>query len=412
MAIKDIKEPSVSQWRKDFPILQSSVHGKPLVYFDNGASTQKPACTIKKLKEFDSQSYANIHRGVHELSASATEEYEEVRKQVQHLIHASSEKEIVFTRGTTESINLVAYSWGETNIKQGDEIIITLMEHHSNIVPWQMLCERKGAVLKALSVNEIGELDLDEFKSSITPRTKLLALTHISNTLGTINPVQKFIKIAKSNHITVLLDGAQAISHKEIDVQELDCDFYAFSAHKLFGPTGVGILYGKKSILDLMPPWHGGGDMIKNVSIEKTTYAETPSKFEAGTPNISGVIALGASIKYLNSFNIQLRMKQESDLLEYGTIRLKEIKGLKIYGESKHKICTFSFLVDGTHPYDIGVLLDKQGIAVRIGNHCTEPLMTHYNVPGTIRASLSFYNTKEEIDQFIKALDFSVNMLR
>lgn len=407
-----MSEFNVENIRKDFPILATSVHGKPLVYFDNGASTQKPLVTIEKTKDFDSTAYANIHRGIHELSASATEQFEKVRKQVQRLINADSEKEIIFTRGTTESINLVANTWGDQNISEGDEIVISHMEHHSNIVPWQMLCERKNATLRVLSVDDVGEISLNELEEILNSNTKLLALTHVSNTLGTINPVMQAIKIAREKNVKILLDGAQAISHMAVDVQELDCDFYVFSGHKLYAPSGIGVLYGKKALLDEMPPWQGGGDMIKTVRLDKTTYAETPSKFEAGTPNISGVIGLGATLDYLNSIDKKSRWHHEHDLMVYGTKRLKEIDGLKIYGEANDKICTFSFLIEGTHPYDVGVLLDKQGFAVRIGNHCTEPLMDRYKIPGTIRASLSFYNTHSELDAFVKALDFSANMLR
>ena len=402
----------VETYRKDFPILQTTVHGKPLIYFDNGASTQKPIDTIERIYQFDSTAYANIHRGVHELSASATESYEAVRKQVQTFIHAESHKEIIFTRGTTESINLVAHSWGDQNISSGDEIVISTMEHHSNIVPWQILCERKKAVLKIIPITDSGEIKWEDFENSITANTKLISITHISNTLGTINPIQKICQYAKSRGITVLVDGAQAVSHTTVDVQELGCDFYAFSAHKLFAPSGVGVLYGKKQLLDAMQPWQGGGDMIKTVSFEKTTYAESPAKFEAGTPNISGVIGFGASLDYLAKIDTKKRIAYEKDLLDYGTQALQQIEGLKIYGEAKDKICTFSFLVEGTHPYDVGVLLDKQGVAIRIGNHCTEPLMNRFKIPGTIRASLSFYNTREEIDQFVKALNLAVNMLR
>jgi len=388
------------------------VNGKPLVYFDNGATSQKPQVVIDAITNYYTNENSNIHRGIHTLSQEATDAYEKARTTVQQFINAKHNHEIIFTSGTTGSINLVASSFGKKYIQAGDEIIISTMEHHSNIVPWQMLCEEKGAVLKVIPINDKGELLLEEFKKLLSSKTKMVAITHVSNTLGTINPVKEIIKLAKAVGAFVLIDGAQAVPHTKVDVQALDCDFYAFSGHKMFGPTGVGILYGKESILNELPPYQGGGDMIKTVTFEKTTYNELPHKFEAGTPNIVGGIGLGVAINYMNSIGIDNIEAYEHELLAYATEQIKQIEGVRIIGEAQNKASVLSFLVDGTHPTDIGMIIDKLGIAIRTGHHCTEPLMNRFNIPGTARASFAFYNTKEEIDTFILALERALKMLK
>jgi len=405
-------ELNISQIRKDFPILKREVNGKPLVYFDNGATSQKPQVVIDAITNYYTNENSNIHRGIHTLSQEATDAYEKARTTVQQFINAKHNHEIIFTSGTTGSINLVASSFGKKYIQAGDEIIISTMEHHSNIVPWQMLCEEKGAVLKVIPINDKGELLLEEFKKLLSSKTKMVAITHVSNTLGTINPVKEIIKLAKAVGAFVLIDGAQAVPHTKVDVQALDCDFYAFSGHKMFGPTGVGILYGKESILNELPPYQGGGDMIKTVTFEKTTYNELPHKFEAGTPNIVGGIGLGVAINYMNSIGIDNIEAYEHELLAYATEQIKQIEGVRIIGEAQNKASVLSFLVDGTHPTDIGMIIDKLGIAIRTGHHCTEPLMNRFNIPGTARASFAFYNTKEEIDTFILALERALKMLK
>ena len=402
---------SIEKIRAQFPILERSVNGKKLVYFDNGATSQKPQCVIDEITKYYSFENANIHRGVHFLSQEATTKYEQARETIQQYIHAKESCEVLFTKGTTDSINLVASSFGET-LQKGDEILISYMEHHSNIVPWQMLCERKGLVLKVIPIHDTGELNLEAFENLLTEKTKLLSITHVSNTLGTINPVNYLIKKAHSLGAKVLLDGAQSIQHFPINVQELDCDFFAFSGHKVFGPTGVGILYGKKEILEAIPPYQGGGDMISKVTFEKTTYNELPHKFEAGTPHISGGIALGKAIEFLSELDIEAVMNYEHALLKYAEEKLTQIDGLKIIGTAENKASVVSFVIDGIHPFDAGTLLDKQGIAVRTGHHCTQPLMDLFQIPGTIRASFAMYNTFEEIDLFISALERSVSMLR
>lgn len=401
----------VNTVRKDFPTLHQEVYGKPLIYLDNGATAQKPQIVIDAIQHYYEFENANIHRGVHYLSQVATEKYEQARKTIQAYINAKHEEEVIFTKGTTDSINLVAFSLGETLI-EGDEIIISEMEHHSNIVPWQMLCERKGLKLKVIPINDNGELQMEEFHKLLTDRTKLVSITHISNTLGTINPVKEIIDAAHDKGSYVLIDGAQSIQHMKVDMQELDCDFYAFSGHKVFGPTGVGVLYGKKDVLNSMPPYQGGGDMIAKVTFEKTTYNELPFKFEAGTPNIIGGIALGTAFEYLNSINLNELTQYEEELGKYAQSELEQIEGVKIIGKADHKISVISFVVDGIHPFDLGTLLDKQGIAVRTGHHCTQPLMDRFNIPGTIRASFAFYNTKEEVDSFIKATKRAIAMLK
>lgn len=398
--------------RQDFPILKREVNGKPLVYFDNGATSQKPQLVIDAINKYYSFENSNIHRGIHTLSQEATNAYEEARKKVQRFVNAQHEHEIIFTKGTTDSINLVASSFGKKHLKKGDEIIISTMEHHSNIVPWQMICEETAAVLKVIPINDKGELLMDEFKKLLSPKTKLVAITHVSNTLGTINPVKEIIILAKEAGALILIDGAQAVPHTKIDVQELNCDFYAFSGHKMFGPTGVGILYGKEAVLNDLPPYQGGGDMIKTVTFEKTTYNCLPHKFEAGTPNIVGGIGLGVAVDYMNSIGIDKIEAYEHELLTYATEQIKQIEGVRIVGEAQNKASVLSFVVDGTHPSDIGMIIDKLGVAIRTGHHCTEPLMNRLNVPGTARASFAFYNTKEEIDIFIAALKRAVTMLK
>jgi len=402
---------SIEKIRAQFPILERSVNGKKLVYFDNGATSQKPQCVIDEINTYYSFENANIHRGVHFLSQEATTKYEQARETIQQYIHAKESCEVLFTKGTTDSINLVASSFGET-LQKGDEILLSYMEHHSNIVPWQMLCERKELVLKVIPIHNTGELNLEVFDNLLTEKTKLLSITHVSNTLGTINPVNYLIEKAHSVGAKVLLDGAQSIQHFPINVQELNCDFFAFSGHKVFGPTGVGILYGKKEILETLPPYQGGGDMISKVTFEKTTYNELPHKFEAGTPHISGGIALGKAFEFLSELDIEGVMNYEHALLKYAEEKLTQIDGLKIIGTAENKASVVSFVIDGIHPFDAGTLLDKQGIAVRTGHHCTQPLMDLFQIPGTIRASFAMYNTLEEIDLFVSALERSVSMLR
>jgi cysteine desulfurase/selenocysteine lyase len=402
---------SIEEIRAQFPILERSVNGKKLVYFDNGATSQKPQCVIDEINTYYSFENANIHRGVHYLSQEATTKYEQARETIQQYIHAKESCEVLFTKGTTDSINLVASSFGET-LQEGDEILISYMEHHSNIVPWQMLCERKSLKLRVIPIHENGELNLESFESLLSEKTKLLSITHVSNTLGTINPVEYLIQRAHEVGAKVLIDGAQSIQHFPINVQELGCDFFAFSGHKVFGPTGVGVLYGKKEILDAIPPYQGGGDMISKVTFEKTTYNELPHKFEAGTPHISGGIALGKAFEFMNILNIEEIINHEHALLNYAEERLAQISGLTIIGTAKRKASVVSFVVDGIHPFDVGTLLDKQGVAVRTGHHCTQPLMDFFQIPGTIRASFAMYNTFEEIDLFIHALERSIAMLK
>ena len=400
----------VNACRALFPALQQEVYGKKLIYFDNGATSQKPQVVIDSIENYYSKENSNIHRGVHHLSQMATDKYEGARQSIQKYMNAYSSDEIIFTSGTTAAINLIASSFGELLI-EGDEIIISAMEHHSNIVPWQMLCERKKCLLKVIPINEKGELKMDVFEKLLSDKTKLVSVTHISNTLGTINPIEKIIRLSHEHNAKVVIDGAQSIQHIAVDVQNLDCDFYVFSGHKVFGPTGVGIMYGKKDILNAMPPYQGGGDMIKTVTFEKTTYNELPHKFEAGTPNISGGICLGTAIEYLSKLDIVGIQKHENHLAKYAEIQLLNIEGVRLIGTAKDKTSVVSFIVKNLHPFDIGTLLDKQGVAVRTGHHCTQPLMSFYNIPGTIRASFAFYNTIDEIDVFIKALKKSIQML-
>jgi len=390
--------------RKQFPILQRELKGNPLVYFDNAATSQKPKAVIDALVEYYSHYNANIHRGIHTLAEEATEAYEATRETVRKFIGASSVEEVIFTRGTTESINLVSNTWGRANIKAGDEIIISTLEHHSNIVPWQMLAEEKGAILKVVPITDEGEFIVEAFEKLLSEKTKLVSVVHASNALGVINPVRQIIDIAHKAGAVVMIDGAQSTVHLDIDVQDLDCDFFAFSSHKLYGPTGTGALYGKKALLEAMPPFHGGGEMIKEVSFEKTTYNDLPYKFEAGTPNIADTIALKYAIDFINSIGKDNIRMHEDELLSYATESLKAIDGLHIKGDVQHKVSVVSFVIDGIHPQDIGILLDNQGIAVRTGTHCTMPLMQCLNIVGTTRASFAMYNTKEEIDLLIKGI--------
>lgn len=394
----------ITKIRSDFPILNRQVYGKPLVYFDNGATTQKPSCVLDTIGRFYNEINSNIHRAVHTLSQESTKEYEAARETVRSFINANSTREIIFTSGTTASINLVANSFGEAFVKQGDEVIVTEMEHHSNIVPWQLLCERKGAILKVLPFNDNGELQLEKLDELITSKTRILAVTHVSNSLGTVNPIKQIIAAAHTRGVKVLVDGAQGVKHGILDVQELDADFYAFSGHKLYGPTGIGVLYGKEELLTAMPPWQGGGDMISRVTFTKTTYNELPFKFEAGTANYIGASGLAKAIEYYQSVGIDAAMQHEDELLEYATQRLQAINRLRIIGKAKNKAAIISFLVEDIHPYDTGMILDKMGIAVRTGTHCTEPVMDHFGIDGTVRASLAFYNTKDEIDRLVEGI--------
>lgn len=397
--------------RLDFPILGEKVYNKDLIYFDNGATTQKPRCVVEKIEHGYYHLNANIHRGVHYLSQKATEAHEDARTSVAAFLNAKKREEIIFTRGTTEAINLVANSFGEAFCKAGDEIIVSVMEHHSNIVPWQMLCERKGMKLRVIPMNEQGELDIESYKKLLNARTKIVSITHVSNVLGTINPVAEIIRLAHEQNVPVLIDGAQAVPHISVDVTTLDADFYVFSAHKIYGPTGIGVLYGKEKILNQMPPYQGGGEMIATVTFEKTTYNELPFKFEAGTPDYIGSTALAEALRYVSAIGMEKIAAYELDLLHYATERLKEIDHIRIIGNAAEKSAVISFLVDDIHPYDVGMLLDKLGIAVRTGHHCAQPLIDSLGIPGTVRASFAFYNTKEEIDNFMTALKRVVTML-
>lgn len=401
----------IQKIRADFPLLKREVNGKPLVYLDNGATTQKPKVVIDAITNYYSDMNSNVHRGVHYLSQISTDAFELTRRKVQEFINAKEDFEIIITKGTTDSINLVASCYGKAFIHEGDEIIISAMEHHSNIVPWQMLCEEKGAVLRVIPMNEKGELNMEDYKNLLSDKTKLVSVTYVSNSLGTINPIKEIIELAHAKNVPVFVDAAQAIQHIAIDVQELDVDFLAFSGHKMYAPTGVGVLYGKKDLLNAMPPYQGGGDMIKDVTFEKTTYNELPFKFEAGTPNIEAGICLAAAIDYINELGIDNIKAYEDDLLAYATAKIKDISGVRIIGEAAKKSSVLSFVVDGVHPYDIGVILDKLGIAVRTGHHCAQPVMDQFQIPGTVRASLAVYNTKEDVDNFIAGLTRALNML-
>ncbi|NNJ87910.1 MAG: cysteine desulfurase [Eudoraea sp.] len=401
----------ISRIREDFPILKRKVNGNPLIYFDNAATSQTPKQVMDSIVNYYSNYNANIHRGVHALAQEATEAYEGARNKIQHFFNAAKACEIIFTSGTTHSINLVANGF-TTFIKKGDEVLVSAMEHHSNIVPWQMLCDRTGAILRVIPMNEEGVLLMDKYQDLLSDNTKLVVCNHVSNALGTINPIEEIIPMAHAVGAAVLVDGAQSSPHIKVDVQKLDVDFYTASAHKLCGPTGVGMLYGKEEWLAKLPPYQGGGEMISEVTFEKTTYADLPYKFEAGTPNICGGIAFGAALDYLNTIGLEAIEEYEHELLTYATDQLTQIEGVKIYGTSKNKTAVISFNIQGIHPYDIGTLIDKMGIAVRTGQHCAQPVMDYYKIPGTIRASFSFYNTREEIDQFIKALRKAKEMLQ
>ena len=395
----------VQKVRADFPILSRTIQGKPLVYLDNAATTQKPQAVIDALIRYYTAENANIHRGVHTLSELATESYEQARADVQRLLNAGDAREIIFVRGATEGINLVAQTWGRSNIRSGDEIVISAMEHHSNIVPWQIICEQQGANLRIAPVNDAGELLFDEFEKLLGPKTKLVAIAHVSNALGTVNPVRNIVQAAHQWKARVLIDGAQAVPHMHVDVRAIDCDFYVFSGHKVYAPTGIGILYGKTELLEAMPPYQGGGDMISSVTFEKTLYNRLPYKFEAGTPHVSGAIGLGAALGYINSVGIERIARQEKEVLAYGTKRLLEIPGLRLIGTAKEKEGILSFVLEGIHPHDVGTILDQEGIAIRTGHHCAQPLMDRFGVPATARASLALYNTVEEMDALANGLE-------
>jgi cysteine desulfurase/selenocysteine lyase len=394
----------VTRIREDFPILAQRVRGKPLIYLDNAASAQKPQTVIDAISRFYSTSYANIHRGIHWLSERATEAYESARVRVQRFLGAAEAKEIIFVRGTTEAINLVAQTYGRTHLKVGDEILISAMEHHSNLVPWQMLCEATGAVLRVIPINDAGELLLDAYERLLSAKTKLVAIAHVSNVLGSINPIRQIVDLAHRRDVPVLVDGAQAVPHLAVDVQALGCDFYACSGHKLFGPTGIGVLYGKASLLEAMPPYQGGGHMIRSVTFEKTTYNTVPARFEAGTSNIAGAVGLGAAIEYVSTIGLEAISAYEGDLLTYATEQVSKIPGARLIGTAQAKVGVLSFVVDGVHPHDLGTFLDNEGIAIRAGHHCAQPLMTRFGVPATARASLAFYNTRGEVDALVAGI--------
>jgi cysteine desulfurase/selenocysteine lyase len=405
------KELDVYHIRQQFPILYREVKDRTLVYLDNAATTQKPQVVIDALVNYYSVFNANIHRGIHTLAEEATAAFEATRTAVQKFIHATFREEIIFTKGTTEGINLVAYTWGRQNIKAGDEIIISTMEHHSNIVPWQILCEEKGAILKIIKINDQGEILIEEYQKLLSTKTKLVSIVHVSNVLGTVNPVKQMINLAHQAGAIILIDGAQSTVHLDIDVQEMNCDFFVFSAHKMYGPTGVGVLYGKRNLLEAMPVFLGGGEMIKEVTFAKTIYNDLPYKFEAGTPNIADVVAFSAALQFINQIGKEKIREYENRLLAYANSQLEQVTGLKIIGQAKEKISVLSFVIDKIHPQDIGILLDNQGIAVRTGHHCAEPLMQRYGISGTIRASFAMYNTREEVDTLVTGLHKAIKML-
>lgn len=404
-------EFDVEKVRAEFPILNERVHGRPLVYLDNAATSQKPKAVIQAIADYYLYGNANIHRGVHLLSQRATDAYEATRAAAQRFIHARSANEIIFVRGTTEAINLVVQTYGRQHVNRGDEVVITAMEHHSNIVPWQMLCEEKGAKLRVAPINDRGELLLEEYEKLLGPSTRIAAISHVSNALGTINPVKEMIRMAHARGVPVLVDGAQAVPHLRVDVQDLDCDFYAFSAHKMYGPTGIGVLYGKSELLEAMPPYQGGGDMISSVTFEKTTYNKVPHKFEAGTPDIAGVVGLGAAIAYMEGVGVDTIGTHEHELLLYGTERLVATPGVRLIGTADDKASVLSFVLENIHPHDIGTILDQEGIAVRTGHHCAQPVMDFFCIPATVRASLAVYNTKEEIDTLVDGIERVKEML-
>jgi len=402
----------VRKIRDDFPALRQQLYGRPLVYLDNAATTQKPRVVLEAMRGFYERDCANIHRGVHLLSERATQAYEDARIKIQHFLNAALAREIIFVRGATEGINLVAQTYGRANLRAGDEVLITAMEHHSNIVPWQIVCEEKGAVLRVAPMNDQGELLLEEFESMLTPRTKFVSLVHVSNALGTVNPVRELIALAHRRNVPVLIDGAQAVPHLKVDVQELGCDFYVFSGHKLFGPTGIGVLYGKESLLEAMPPYQGGGDMISSVTFEKTTYNSLPYKFEAGTPNIAGTIGLGAAIDYVNQVGLEAAAAHEREVLEYATAAVSRLPGVRLIGTAREKAAVLSFVMEGIHAHDAGTILDRQGIAVRTGHHCAMPVMERFGVPATTRASFAFYNTKEEVEALVAGIHKVLEVFR
>jgi cysteine desulfurase/selenocysteine lyase len=408
--MSNVAQYDVVSIRNDFPILSREIHGKPLVYLDNAASTQRPSVVIDAISDLYASHYSNIHRGVHQLSQEASRLYEDARAAVRGFIHAGCVHEVIFTSGTTESINLVAQSYARPRLQKGDEILITHMEHHSNIVPWQMVCEQTGAQLRVVPISDKGELDMDRFHELLSEKTKLVSVVQVSNALGTVNPVKTIIDAAHSIGVPVLVDGAQAVSHMPVDVRALDADFYAFSGHKLYGPTGIGVLYGKEKLLNAMPPYQGGGDMILSVSFEKTEYNTLPFKFEAGTPNISGAVGLGAAVEYVQKIGLGAIAAHEHGLLEYGTAKLKQIDGLRIIGEADQKAGLISFVLDAVHPHDIGTFLDADGVAVRTGHHCAQPVMERYKVPATARASFGMYNTFKEIDVLAEAIVKTIGM--
>jgi cysteine desulfurase/selenocysteine lyase len=402
----------IEKVRADFPLLQTEMRGKPIVFLDSAASSQKPQIVIDAISKYYNSQHANVHRGVYELSQNATDAFELGRERVRSFLNAESTDEVIFTRGCTESINLVASCYGRKFLSEGDEVIISAMEHHSNIVPWQMICQEKGATLKVVPLNEKGEIIMEEYKKLLSDKTKIVSIVHISNSLGTINPVKEIIDLAHEKDIPVLIDGAQATLHSKVDVRDLDVDFYTFSSHKVYGPTGIGVLYGKRKWLDAMPPYQGGGEMIKTVSFENTTYNELPFKFEAGTPDISGAIGLGIALEYVKDLGFDAIAAHESEILTYATEKLLAIDGLKIIGTAANKASVISFLIEGTHPYDVGTLLDKMGIAVRTGHHCTQPLMDFYQIPGTVRASFAVYSSKDDVDKLVAGVERVANMLR
>lgn len=408
IALNKLDIPAI---RATFPILKREVNGQPLIYLDNGATTQKPQQVIDAILQYYTQMNSNVHRGVHYLSQISTDAFEVTRRKVQEFIHAAHEHEIIVTKGTTDGINLIAMCYGEEFVGQGDEVIISAMEHHSNIVPWQMLCERQGARLRVVPIDDRGELDMQVYREMLSERTKMVAMTYVSNALGTVNPVKEIVQLAHKVGAPVLIDAAQAVQHVQVDVQDLDVDFLVFSGHKMYGPTGVGILYGKEDWLNKIPPYQGGGEMIKDVTFEKTTYNELPFKFEAGTPNIEAGIALNAAIDFLQELGLEKIKLYEDELLTYATEKLIAVPGVRLVGTARQKSSVLSFVIEGIHPYDIGVILDKLGIAVRTGHHCAQPVMDQYGIPGTVRASLAIYNTKEDIDAFVQGVQRAVNML-
>ncbi len=400
----------VHRWRRDFPALHQDVNGRALAYLDNAATTQKPQAVIDAVRDYYERDNANVHRGVHALSMRATEAYEKSRSAIRDLINARENQEIIFVRGATEAINLVAATYGRTNVGPGDEVLVTTMEHHSNIVPWQILCEQVGATLRAVPINEHGELDLDEYERLLGPRTRLVGVVQVSNALGSINPVQRMIAAAHANGTPVLVDGAQAVPHMRVDVRALDCDFYVLSGHKMYAPTGVGVLYGKRDLLEELPPYQSGGEMILSVTFEKTTYANLPHRLEAGTPNIAGGIGLGAAVTYLNEIGMDAIAAYERELLAYATEKLTQLPQVRIIGTAEHKASVISFVIDGVHPHDAGTVLDQTGVAIRTGHHCAQPVMEHFRVPATCRASLAFYNTREDVDALVAGVEKTIEV--